>query len=51
MATKPKFLVTSMSRQIATNLAPASAFRRSPVCDSILHRDIKSLIVVCLRIV
>jgi hypothetical protein len=51
MATKPKFLVTSMSRQTATNLAPACAFRRSPVCDGILHRDIKGILVVCLRVV
>jgi hypothetical protein len=50
MATKPKFLVTNMSRQTA-NLAPACAFRRSPVCDGILHRDIEGVLVVCLRIV
>jgi hypothetical protein len=52
MAPKPKFLVASMSRQTAACacLAPACAFRRPPVRDGILHRNIKAIVVIRLRV-
>jgi hypothetical protein len=53
MAPKPKFLVTDMSRQTAaaSRLASTRAFRRTPVRDGILHRDIKGIVVIRLRVV
>jgi hypothetical protein len=52
MAPEPEFLVTDMSRQTAATrtLASARAFRRPPVRDGILHRDIKGIAVIRLRI-
>jgi len=49
MSPKPKLLIARMSRQTAASLASARSFRR-PIRDSVLHRDVKSIIAIRLGV-
>ena len=47
---KPKLLVTNMSRQTAAHPCLRARTSRPPVRDGILHRDIKGLVAIRLRV-